>query len=124
MSFEETLKKYFETLIESDNAIKAVYSEEKITNCASYIFKMARKESKKNCAVIEDTKVYKWARDFYLGDIDEADKDETISSDEVEVMQSEQKEEPAEVKKPAKKAPKVQEIDMTKGQLNLFDFGD
>ena len=127
MSFEETLKSYFERLIESDMAIRAVYDEEKIGTCASYVIAQAKKQTKGNCAVISDEVVFKWARDFYLGDIE---KDWQYPKDnpaiKAQVMSGadddETEEEITPKKEPKPKKAKVSKPDFEKEQLSLFEF--
>lgn len=124
MSFEETLKSYFERLIESDMAIRAVYDEEKIGTCASYVIAQAKKQAKGNCAVISDEVVFKWARDFYLGDIEKDFKPEAETKAQVMsgADDDETEEEITPKKEPKPKKAKVSKPDFEKEQLNLFEF--
>lgn len=84
---KEAIQKYFEELIKTDTAIAEVYQEEKLAGCCAYIQKQARKQIKGSAGYIEDAVVFKWARDYMLGDIAEEDKPKTVTP---------QKEEPAE----------------------------
>ena len=120
MGFNETLKKYFEDIIKTDNAISAVYDETKIDACANYIISQAQKQVTGKCAVVSDEVVYKWARDFYLGDIDKDYKPE--ETPKAEILHDE--EEPAETKpkKESKPKAKVSKPDFEKEQLSLFEF--
>lgn len=72
----EILKKYFEELIKTDNAIKEAYQESKLKDCVEYIKSQARKQATNNFCAVEDAIVYKWARDFMLGDIPQEEKKE------------------------------------------------
>lgn len=68
----ERIKAYFEEQIKTDPALAEAYKEEKLRKCWQYIMSQAKKEAKNNCAMIEEAQVYKWARDFMLGDVPEA----------------------------------------------------
>lgn len=118
MNFKETLEKYFENITKTDNAIKSVYSKDKLNDCAEYIINMARKEASGRCAVISDEVVYKWARDFYLGDIEKDYKPNLQVTAEVHCGA----EEPKLQKSKPKKAKVYTADDMEKDQLNLFEF--
>jgi hypothetical protein len=121
MSFEETLKEYFNKIVKEDTAIKAVYDEAKINECVNYIVSCAKKQASKNCAVVSDEIVYKWARDFYLGDIEEDYKEDATAN--VQVVQSGADDEEIEEVKPKKEAKaKVSKPNFEKAQLNLFEF--
>lgn len=121
MNFEDTLKQYFEKLIKTDTAISAVYEEAKISKCASYIISQAKKQAQThNCAVVSDEIVYKWARDFMLGDIEKDYKpEETVKA---EIVHSEEAEKEIKPKKESKKKAEVSKPDFEKDQLMLFDF--
>ena len=67
-SLAEALKSYLEKQIKEDTALADVYDEKKLEECAKYVTDQARKLNQGSCAVVEDTVVYKWARDFYYGD--------------------------------------------------------
>lgn len=64
--YEELIKKYLDKQVENDTALKNVYVPAKIKDCFKYITELARKQAVNNCAMIEDSQVYKWARDYYL----------------------------------------------------------
>lgn len=68
---KKALKDYFEKVIEKDPALKKVYSEEKLDGAIKYITDNARKEIGGSSGFIKDELVYKWARDYMLGDIAE-----------------------------------------------------
>lgn len=65
-AYEELVKKYLDKQVETDAALKSVYDSTKIKNCFKYITELARKQAVNNCAMIEDSQVYKWARDYFL----------------------------------------------------------
>lgn len=100
---KDALKKYFDDLIKNDTALKAVYTEGKLDECVSYIISQARKKLNNKNGYVEDSIVFKWARDFYLGDTAEKNPKEEI----VAVIHEE------------KAKPKKQIC-----QLSLFDIGD
>lgn len=91
----ERIKAYFEEQIKTDEALKAVYDESKLKQCWDYILNQARKLATSNCAMVEDAVVYKWARDYMLGDV-------------VEEKTAEKKEEPVTVQE---EAPAEEEIE-------------
>ncbi len=68
----ERIKAYFEEQIKTDPALAEAYKEEKMDKCWKYITSQAKSQAKNGCAMIEDAQVYKWARDFMLGDVPEA----------------------------------------------------
>lgn len=74
MTNEERIKQYFEEIIKTDPAIAAVYDEKKLKDCCSYIFKQARKAISGSSGFVADEVVFKWARDFMLGDIEQEKK--------------------------------------------------
>lgn len=75
----ERIKAYFEEQIKTDPALAEAYKEEKLDKCWKYIISQAKSHAKNGCAMIEDAVVYKWARDFMLGDVPEA-KEEKIET--------------------------------------------
>lgn len=113
MKFEDVIKEYLTTAIESDPALKAAYSESKITGCCNYIKSQAKKQAQNGCAAIEDADVYKWARDYMYGDTTE--EVEAPQMEECEVTTFE--EPPARPKASKPKVEKKEEISM---QLEMF----
>lgn len=87
---KNAIKAYFEELIQNDNAMKEVYSESKLDGCIKYITDMARKELKGASGAIKDEIVFKWARDFMLGDVENA---ESSNAPTIEPATTEPKEE-------------------------------
>lgn len=67
---KEAIKKYFEEAITTDEALKNAYDEKKLDDCIKYINDQARSYLNGKNGAIEDTVVYKWARDFMYGDIE------------------------------------------------------
>ena len=69
-SLTQTLKQYFD-IATTDSALKAVYAESKLDECGKYIIRQAKKLATDNMAMVESSVVFKWARDFFYGDIEE-----------------------------------------------------
>lgn len=82
---KEAIKKYFEEAIKTDEALAQVYDEKKLDKCMTYITDQARKHLGGKNGGIEDTIVYKWARDFMYGDIEKPAEDTQKDSVEKEV---------------------------------------
>ena len=70
-SLAQTLKQYFDIAIETDPALKEVYDEKKLDECGKYINNRARKLATNNMAMVESSVVFKWARDFFYGDMED-----------------------------------------------------
>lgn len=70
----ERIKAYFEEAIKTDPALAEAYKPEKLEECWKYIISQAKKQAKNGCAMVEDSEVFKWARDFMYGDIPEEEK--------------------------------------------------
>lgn len=68
-AFEELVKRYLDKQTETDTALKSLYVPSKIKDCFRFITEQARKQAVNNCAMIEDSQVYKWARDYYLEEL-------------------------------------------------------
>ena len=88
---KEIIKQYLEKQCEQDEALKAVYNPDKIDKCYDFISSCARQIATGNKACLEDTVVFKMARDFFLGDVPqkekkkkEADKTEAMPEDKAE----------------------------------------
>lgn len=119
------IKKYLESECEKDSALKAAYKPEEIQKCFSYITSQAKKEAVNGCAMIEDTKVFKWARDFYF-DVLPGKKVNVENPEEPEEYDEEEIDEIAEeVKTTAqgKKKSKKTTVEENEAQC-LFDFGE
>ena len=65
---KKAIQKYLEKQIKKDHALAEKYDPKKLDKCSEYITDLARKELIGKPGYIEDAVVYKWARDFFLGD--------------------------------------------------------
>lgn len=112
------VKKYLDDLSEKDECLKSLYVPSKIKDCFKYITEQARKQSVNNCAIVEDSVVYKWARDYYI-----------------EVLPKEATKKEVEIVQKKAEAPKLvtekKEVAIVKGQKYdkdgcalMFDFED
>ena len=114
-SQEELIKKYLEEQIEKDEALKSLYVPSKIKDCFSWITEQAKKKANeerlKICVMIEDSQVYKWARDYYLEELPRK------ATEQEAVVVQEKAQQKAEQQKTTEEKPKyVQGL--------LFDFGE
>ena len=66
---EEIVKRYLDEQSTKDEALRALYVPSKIKNCFEYIRAQAKKQAKNGCAMVEDSVVYKWTRDYYLEEL-------------------------------------------------------
>ena len=82
----EEVKLYLEMQIQKDEILRASYVPEKIKDCFNYIKQQARKQASGGCAMIEDSVVFNWARDYYTDVLPEekakaeAKKEESIKT--------------------------------------------
>ncbi len=123
--YEKLIKDYLDKESEQDAALKAVYQSDKIGACFTYIKNQAKKKAVNGCAMIEDTQVYKWARDYFY-DVLPNEKDvkcDAETEDQDETEEEAIAEAPAKVqKKPeAKKQKKDKEKEIEEQNL-LFEF--
>ena len=114
--YEEIIKEYLERECEKDSALKAAYKADAIHKCFAFITSQAKKVAVNNCAMVEDVKVYKWARDYYFDILpNEKEKKAETGNDEPEEYDEEEIIEAAkEPKKTAKKKqpePEKEEIE-------------
>lgn len=114
--YEEIIKEYLERECEKDSALKAAYKADAIHKCFAFITSQAKKVAVNNCAMVEDVKVYKWARDYYFDILpNEKEKKAAPENDEPEEYDEEEIIEAAQVpKKAAKKKqtePEKEEIE-------------
>lgn len=114
--YEEIIKEYLERECEKDSALKAAYKADAIHKCFAFITSQAKKIAVNNCAMVEDVKVYKWARDYYFDILpNEKEKKTAPENDELEEYDEEEIIEAAQVpKKAAKKKqtePEKEEIE-------------
>lgn len=72
------VKRYLDDLSEKDECLKSLYVPSKIKDCFKYITEQARKQTVNNCAMVEDTVVYKWARDYYIEILPKEAKKDTV----------------------------------------------
>ena len=72
------VKRYLDDLSEKDECLKMLYVPSKIKDCFKYISEQARKYAVNNCAIVENTVVYKWARDYYIEILPKEAKKDTV----------------------------------------------
>ena len=84
---KDSIKKYCEELAKSDVDFATHYNPEKLSACCNYITNQARKLAKGNCACVEDSIVFKWARDFFYGDTEEpaSNQAEAVDTEDEEI---------------------------------------
>lgn len=108
---KEVIKKYLEEQCEKDAALKSLYRPEKLNDCYNFIMECARNLKSGNCACIEDSVVFKMARDFFIEVLpktaDEPPEVTSSSSDNLSTKtdskdESEQKPEQGESSQPDK----------------------
>lgn len=114
--YEEIIKEYLVRECEKDSALKAAYKADAIHKCFAFITSQAKKIAVNNCAMVEDVKVYKWARDYYFDILpNEKEKKTAPENDELEEYDEEEIiEAPKEPKKNGKKKqtePEKEEIE-------------
>ena len=63
------VKRYLDDLSEKDECLRTLYIPFKIKDCFKYVTEQARKQAVNNCAMVEDSVVYKWARDYYIEEL-------------------------------------------------------
>lgn len=89
--YEEIIKEYLERECEKDSALKAAYKADAIHKCFAFITSQAKKVAVNNCAMVEDVKVYKWARDYYFDILpNEKEKKTAPENDELEEYDEEE----------------------------------
>ena len=94
---KDAIKKYCEELAKTDVEFASHYNPDKISACCNYITNQARKLAKGNCACVEDSVVYKWARDYFYGDTEPVVSQDETSDDEEENLEEEIETKPATV---------------------------
>ena len=72
---EEAVKWYLDRQAENDEFLRTLYVPSRIKDCFKYITGQARKMAVNGCAVVEDSVVFKWARDYYLEELPKEGKD-------------------------------------------------
>lgn len=88
---ELAVKRYLDEQSEKDDCLRALYVPGRIKDCFKYIVSQAKKQALNNCAMIEDTVVYKWARDYYTEELPKDKKTEKLPP-KVEKIITEKKE--------------------------------
>ena len=66
---KKAIQKYLEKQIKNDPALAEKYDSKNLGKCVDYITDLAKKELHGKSGAIEDALVYKWSRDFFLGDV-------------------------------------------------------
>lgn len=102
---KSVIKKYLEEQCQKDDALKSVYRPEKIDDCYDFIMNCARKTGKNGTSCIEDSIVFKMARDFYL----EILPNQTDEPVKVEKKQSEKQEKTETVAETAVQAEMIEQ---------------
>ena len=75
---EEVVKKYLEEQIQNDGALRTLYIPQRIKDCFIYIKEQAKKKAVNGCAMVEDSLVFKWARDYYLEELPKKAEKEVV----------------------------------------------
>ncbi|MBR6081208.1 MAG: hypothetical protein IKP60_13785 [Treponema sp.] len=126
---EVAVKRYLDAQAEVDGCLRTLYIPSKIKDCFAYITEQAKKQAVNGCAMIEDSVVFKWARDYYIEELPKkAGKKEVDALAEKSVSDIEKldKNDPPkvsdEVKNMADKADKILDKPKVVTQL-CFDFG-
>lgn len=124
---ELAVKNYLEEQIKSDGALRSVYDSSRIADCFSYITGLAKKQAVNGCAMIADSQVYKWARDYYLEELPK--EKEKADSEKIKKMTEKLDEAVSSADESARKTKEVlEEADAAIKKANdtngnfLFDF--
>lgn len=118
MSIEEKIQEYLENYCKENEVFKAAYSKKDrtIEKCIAYIVDQASKEQRvNNCAVVDDAKVFHWAREYYENEND-IEEPKITKAKQVEIKAVE---EPKVTKLKKKKVKEVKE----ENRISLFDLG-
>lgn len=116
-SIESVIQEYLENYCNENEIFKAAYSKKgrTIEKCIAYIVEQASKEQRvNNCAMVENAKVFHWAREYYENEEDIAEPKITKAK-QVEIKTVE---EPKATKPKKKKAKEVKE----ENRISLFDL--
>lgn len=115
MEYEKIILEHLETV--NDPKINEALKDGKhsFKKCWGYIMRQARKELDNKSGAVEDAKVFKWARDYYLDDV-EPIKDNT------EVEESEEESKPIKKENTVNKVVKKDKNEPDKRQMSIFDF--
>lgn len=126
---KEILEQYLTEQAEKDPAFAEKFDAKKMSACVSYVTERARKHLQGKNGAVEDTIVYKWARDFFNdGEAEKAGEDapkaeapETPVQPKVKSWEQAKKE--LEAKKHKKKKPAAKPAKEESGPKQLsFDF--
>lgn len=104
--YQEMVVDYLLNYTVENNWQKVEESQKPFADCWKYIVDQAQKVKEGNCAMVEDSTVYKWAVEFYEGS--------KVSKADIEKVKKPESAKPA--KKKEKKAKKEAEYE----QLSLF----
>lgn len=75
---ETVVKKYMDEQVQRDEALRTLYVPSKIKDCFEYVREQAKKMAVNGCAMVEDSLVFKWARDYYLEELPKKASKETV----------------------------------------------
>lgn len=75
---ETVVKKYLDEQVRRDEALRTLYVPSKIKDCFEYVREQAKKMAVNGCAMVEDSLVFKWARDYYLEELPKKASKETV----------------------------------------------
>lgn len=75
---ETVVKKYLDDQVLRDEALRTLYVPSKIKDCFEYVREQAKKMAVNGCAMVEDSLVFKWARDYYLEELPKKASKETV----------------------------------------------
>lgn len=75
---ETVVKKYMDEQVRRDEALRTLYVPSKIKDCFEYVSEQAKKMAVNGCAMVEDSLVFKWARDYYLDELPKKASKETV----------------------------------------------
>lgn len=115
MKGQKIVKEYLEKQIVIDAALADKYIPDKIDQCWNYIVDQARKEAVNNCAMIEDSKVFYWARHFFLESLwTEEAKREEKARENAEAVKLSNKKRLDQIK--------IEKQQMETGQISIFDL--
>lgn len=75
---ETVVKKYLDEQVRRDEALRTLYVPSKIKDCFEYVREQAKKMAVNGCAMVEDSLVFKWARDYYLEELPKKASKDTV----------------------------------------------
>lgn len=126
---KEILEKYLAEQAEKDPAFAEKFDPKKMGTCVTYVTSQARKYLQGKNGAVEDTTVYKWARDFFNdGEAEKTGEDEAPKAEAPEKAKPKAKsweEAKAEIEARKKHKAKPKSEPESKGPKQLlFDFGE